>query len=473
MPPVETEYYDLLGVSPDANELELKKAYRKQAIKYHPDKNPSPDAEERFKDISKAYQVLSDSNLRAVYDKHGKSMEDKEGNFTMEDAAGFFANVFGGERFADYVGEISIMKEMTTAASTMMTEEEKADLEKQMNGQDPHPAPATGVKHTPSAEGAAHFDSRSDATRTDPLLVAAAAESSSSSSIKSKEREHTPKPSKTRLTLEQREALKQQDRERHEAMEKRIAALVQKMKERLRPYVESTTPEEIKAWEDRMHREAEDLKMESFGIELLHAIGSVYIMKATSFVKSKKFLGIPGFWSRLKEKGALAKDVWGVVGSALSVRDAMLEMEKLQAIGEVPDEDLQAMEKDVTGKLLLASWRGARMEVGQVLREVVDQVLKDHEATEQVLLGRARALMILGSIFKNTQADESDLERRELERMVAEAAQPKTKQQKLAARVRREELMRQALAKQQFQQESKDTFPPTAATTVETAAASA
>lgn len=63
------EYYELLGVRADVTELDLKKAYRKAAIKNHPDKGGD---EEVFKVIGEAYRVLSDSNLRADYDRHGK-----------------------------------------------------------------------------------------------------------------------------------------------------------------------------------------------------------------------------------------------------------------------------------------------------------------------------------------------------------------------------------------------------------------
>src|SRR3972149_2498623 len=68
------DYYKLLGVPRDAEEKEIKKAYRKLAVKYHPDKNPGDhQAEERFKEINEAYEVLGDSAKRAKYDQLGQS----------------------------------------------------------------------------------------------------------------------------------------------------------------------------------------------------------------------------------------------------------------------------------------------------------------------------------------------------------------------------------------------------------------
>lgn len=437
MAPVEMEYYDLLGVGVEFDETELKKAYRKQAMKYHPDKNPSADAEEKFKEISKAYQVLSDPNLRAVYDKNGKSMVDKQGVTTMEDAAGFFANVFGGDRFMDWIGEISLMKDMVNTASTMMTEEEKAEFEKALNADAPQngtPTPIAGTPHSqtpprPTSGVQAPIPQRPDGTSS----LAAEVPPPSPSPSSQRRRQTPEEKEKTREQERERRKLReQQDLERRKAMQKRVAVLTEKMIERLRPFVEAKNPgdkndPETLTFENKMRKEAEDLKLESFGVELLHTIGNVYMMKATSFLKSKKFLGIPGFFSRLKEKGALAKDMWGVIGSALNVRDVMIELEKAQARGELDEELLKDLEKDVTGKIMLASWRGARLEVIQVLREVIDNILKEKSAPEEVLYNRARGLLLIGAIFKSTQPDESDEERRELERMVAEAAQPKPK----------------------------------------------
>ncbi len=69
------DYYGVLGIKKGASDDEIKKAYRKQALKYHPDKNKSPGAEDKFKEIAEAYDVLSDPKKKDIYDGFGEEGE--------------------------------------------------------------------------------------------------------------------------------------------------------------------------------------------------------------------------------------------------------------------------------------------------------------------------------------------------------------------------------------------------------------
>lgn len=108
--PIDTEYYDVLGVSPDATAAQIKKAYYKKAMKYHPDKNQSAEAEEIFKAVSEAYQVLMDEDTRAAYDRYGKEGLEPEGGFA--DPAAFFSFLFGGGKFEDFIGTLGLSSAM-------------------------------------------------------------------------------------------------------------------------------------------------------------------------------------------------------------------------------------------------------------------------------------------------------------------------------------------------------------------------
>ena len=100
------DYYEVLGVNRDASDDEIKKAYRKLAMKYHPDRNPdNPKAEESFKEAKEAYEILSDDQKRGAYDQYGHAGVDPSmgggaggqgfGNFS--DAFGdIFGDIFGG-----------------------------------------------------------------------------------------------------------------------------------------------------------------------------------------------------------------------------------------------------------------------------------------------------------------------------------------------------------------------------------------
>uniref|UniRef100_A0A8C1T3U9 DnaJ heat shock protein family (Hsp40) member B1b n=1 Tax=Cyprinus carpio TaxID=7962 RepID=A0A8C1T3U9_CYPCA len=117
------DYYSVLGIQKGASDDEIKKAYRKQALKYHPDKNKSPGAEDKFKEIAEAYDVLSDPKKKDIYDKFGEEGlkggtpggGGAGGNFTYTfqgDPHAMFAEFFGGPNpFEHFFGRNGGMEE--------------------------------------------------------------------------------------------------------------------------------------------------------------------------------------------------------------------------------------------------------------------------------------------------------------------------------------------------------------------------
>ncbi|CAH1453958.1 unnamed protein product [Lactuca virosa] len=119
----ESEYYDVLGVSPLASDDDIRKAYYLKARQVHPDKNPDdPQAAERFQVLGEAYQVLSDPVKRDAYDQNGKCSISKD---TMLDSTAVFAVLFGSELFEDYIGHLAVA---TMASAELVSESDNPEI---------------------------------------------------------------------------------------------------------------------------------------------------------------------------------------------------------------------------------------------------------------------------------------------------------------------------------------------------------
>ena len=440
---VDTAYYDTLGVQPDASSLEIKKAYRKLAITTHPDKNPGDEtAHERFQAVGEAYQVLSNKELRGAYDKYGKEKAKPDAGF--DDPSEFFSMIFGGDAFVDLIGELSLLKDLTHTMEVTMEQVEEEELaknaEEKLNIHEDKTQDATtgsmGTKER-QASSAPHIPTDSSSTAPPPYVSADIKESHSpqpassgtstprrkygqaaimdrseedarmdAAGLTEEEKELQKKKKKGALNKEQREKLEAYERERRKKRDERVEVLSKKLVDRISIWTETDHGEDVtKAFQEKTRLEVENLKMESFGLEILHAVGTTYLQKATSFLKSQKFLGISGFFSRLKDKGTLAKETWNTISTAIDAQLTMEEMAKLEEKGgeDWTDEKKAEYERKVTGKILAAAWRGSKFEIGGVLRDVCDKILYDKNVRLEKRVERAHALVLCGTIFQKVR----------------------------------------------------------------------
>lgn len=392
--------------------------------------------------------MLSNEDLRRQYDKYGKDQAKPQEGFT--DPAEFFGTIFGGDAFVDLIGEISLMKDLTrTMDITMQEGEEGAEGEEEFPGTEaakkeslgadhgesgPPADTATGTssnvptgtvpgasptvppsayaeepldpsigKTTPSASG------RSTPRHGIPNRPALTAKSDSDTRMEAanmteEEKKALKEKKKAGMTQAQREQLAAFEAERARVRKERVSTLASKLLSRISIWTETDKGADVtRAFQEKTRLEVENLKMESFGLDILHAIGATYMSKASGLLKSQKFLGIGGFFSRLKDKGTLAKDTWNTISSAIDAQMTMEEMAKAEEKGgeDWSDERRVEYERRVTGKILTAAWRGSKFEIQSVLRDVCDAVLYDKSVPMAKRLERAQALIISGEVYAN------------------------------------------------------------------------
>lgn len=212
---------------------------------------------------------------------------------------------------------------------------------------------------------------------------------------------HKKDKKKAGLSKEQREKLAEYEKERARVRQERVDALSKKLLDRISVWSETDKGADVtKAFQEKIRLEVENLKMESFGIDILHAIGQTYLAKGTNLLKSQKLFGIGGFFGRMKDKGTIVKETWNTISSAIDAQQTMEEMSRMEERGgeDWTDEMKMEYERRVTGKILNAAWRGSKFEIQSVLREVCDTVLNDKKVSLAKRLERAQAMVIIGEI---------------------------------------------------------------------------
>ena len=161
------DFYEILGISKNASEAEIKKAYRKKALEFHPDKNPgNAEAEENFKKAAEAYEILSDAQKRAKYDQYGHQAFDGSGGgyggghggMNMDDIFSQFGDIFGGAfgggGFGGNSGGSRRMKGSNLRIKVKLTLEEIANgVEKKVKVKRKKQAPGVSYKTCSTCNG--------------------------------------------------------------------------------------------------------------------------------------------------------------------------------------------------------------------------------------------------------------------------------------------------------------------------------
>ncbi|CUM64449.1 uncharacterized protein PRCAT00002053001 [Priceomyces carsonii] len=429
----DTKYYDILGVEVTATDQELKKAYRKQAIKLHPDKNGNdPKASEKFQELGEAYGVLLNKDARQLYDELGAEgmKNDQVAQAAEVDPAELFAMIFGGDSFKDWFGELSMMKDMSKTAEILEEDDESETSHLSSQNASTLNGKVGELSLTERREGA------------DQQHVGVTNEGDNNLSS-----EAIKKKSKQKITKKQREEMLRLHEEAQKEKAERVKTLSENLLLRIEKYKSVKADNfALTQFKAKLDQELEDMKIESFGIQLLHLIGKIYINQANATTHACKTFGVSKIYTTVKSKTNSFKNGFEILKTAVDAQTSVMEMVKEQEALQHQQEAgteltleqqyrQKEIERFITGKLVATGWASTKYEVTGILNKVLHRVLNDKSLSKKERIARADAVSFIGKEMLNVKrSPEEDEDARIFEEMMADASAKKSKDKRTAVR---------------------------------------
>ncbi|KAI8644332.1 X-domain of DnaJ-containing-domain-containing protein [Parasitella parasitica] len=217
----------------------------------------------------------------------------------------------------------------------------------------------------------------------------------------------TAEAEETELTPEEKAEQQAQkaanEQERNLVRTRRVEALVEKLIHKLDLY--NTLGEQ--EFKKSIKKEAEDLKLENHGVDLLHTIGYIYSAKANQYGSRKSAFGLGGMYYSIREKGYIFSQTVGTLRTAYDLQSTFGELQKAEEKG-LSEPERAKLEEAAAAKGLEAIWRGSKLEIEGVLRDVCDEVLGDAKCSKADLANRIHALSFIGTIYQSVISDEPE-----------------------------------------------------------------
>jgi hypothetical protein len=190
--------------------------------------------------------------------------------------------------------------------------------------------------------------------------------------------------------------------QRERELNERINALAKNLIDKMSSYTEHESRDSEEKFKQKIINEVEELKYESFGVELLHTIGNIYSLKAKRYLDSQESHRIFNF---AKETGHFFTDTYSTLSDTYSTLKSTIQLQKTgTSLRDADKNGIDQAEKDqleqeFATKGLNVMWQGSRLEVMGVIRQVCDRLLGDIAIPKSRLMSRARGLKIIGDLY--------------------------------------------------------------------------